>query len=215
MLTSHEQRADILRVCISRGEEEVTMLTATVDDLLGWEPCSRWTEDCIRNVAGKKERWSALEVLDLPILPEEKLWIVLRPELIPEPLLHELACRFAEQVLPIWESRYPEDQRLRLAIEAKRAWIRGEISRGELDAAGSAAWSARAVAEAVARAAARAVAWAAADAAAWAWSAAWEAARDSAFAAARSAAIAETRVRQVAIVRKLIEVRATEFEICA
>ena len=90
--------------------------------------------------------------------------------------LHEFACWCAEQVLPIFEKEYPDDNRPRLAIEAKRKWLKKEISDDELDAAWAAAWATAWDAK-DAWAAARAAAWAAARAAACdaAWAAAWDA----------------------------------------
>jgi hypothetical protein len=117
----------------------------------------------------------------------------------------------AEQVIDIYEKKYPEDKRPRLAIEAAKkciglkcaaAWdARAAAWAAAWDAARAAAWdaawdaarsaagdAARAAAVA-ARAAAWAAAWAAARAAAWdaAWAAAgdaWDAARAAAWAAA-------------------------------
>ena len=95
-------------------------------------------------------------------------------------LLHEFACTCAEDVLALVEQ---PDERSVAAIEAKRKWLKGEITDEELDAAWdasrAAAWDAagaasRAAAGAVARAAARAAAWSAA------WAAARAAARDAA-----------------------------------
>ena len=85
--------------------------------------------------------------------------------------LNEWACCNAEVALLVAAL---EDSRCWEAIEAKRAWLRGEISDKELAAARAAAWDA---------------AWDAALAAAWdaardsAWDAAWAAARDAARAA--------------------------------
>jgi hypothetical protein len=68
--------------------------------------------------------------------------------------LHEFAIWCAEQCLHEFEKKYPDDLRPRQAIEAKRKWLKGEISNEDLDAArsaasdaagsaaGSAAWSA-------------------------------------------------------------------------
>src|SRR5699024_6815760 len=78
--------------------------------------------------------------------------------------LHEFACICAERALTL---AHVKDERCWNAIKAKRAWLRGEISDDELDAAWAAAWDA---------------AWAAA------WDAAWDAARDAAWDAARDAA---------------------------
>ena len=65
------------------------------------------------------------------------------------------AADCAENVLPIFEKKSPNDDRPRKAIEAARAFARGEIDRNQLAAAWAAAW-----------AAASAAAWAAAGAAA-------------------------------------------------
>jgi hypothetical protein len=68
------------------------------------------------------------------------------------------AADCAEMVLPIYEKRYPDDKRPRLAIQAARDYANGLITMEELAAS-----------RAAARAAAR-------DAA---WAAAWDAARDA------------------------------------
>lgn len=86
---------------------------------------------------------SEIDFLNLENIPhEDKLWIILRENFIPENDLHELACVFAERVLPIFERELPKDLRPRKAIEAKRKWIKKEITSVELAAAGSAVGSA-------------------------------------------------------------------------
>ena len=115
----------------------------------------------------------------------------------------------AEQCLKIYEDKYPEDKRPRLAIEAAENWANKQsdaawaANAAARAAASDAAWTANDAANDAARAAARAAAWAANDAAsdaardaAWAaraaaWAAAWaanDAANDAARAAARAAA---------------------------
>ena len=76
------------------------------------------------------------------------------------------AADCAERGLPLFEARRPDDARPRRAIEAARAFARGEIGRGELRAAAYAAHAAYAAADYAAYAAAYAAASAAADAAA-------------------------------------------------
>jgi len=69
------------------------------------------------------------------------------------------AADCAEHVLPYFEEQYPSDDRPRKAVEAGRAWARGEIALGEARAAAFAAHAAaRDADQAAARAAARAVA---------------------------------------------------------
>jgi hypothetical protein len=99
-------------------------------------------------------------------------------------ILHEFACLCAEDALKVsgWN-----DERSVKAIEAKRKWLKGEISDDELSAAESAAWSV-----------VRSAAWSAAESAAWsaAWSAAESAARSAAESAAWSAAWSAARSAQ-------------------
>ncbi len=45
----------------------------------------------------------------------------------------------AEHVLPYFEEKYPKDNRPRNAVEAGRAWVRGEIAMSEARAAAIAA----------------------------------------------------------------------------
>jgi hypothetical protein len=84
-----------------------------------------------------------------------------------DPASHRLlacwAADCAEHVLPLFASRHPDDDRLRRAIVAARAWSRGEITVGEARAA---AVAAHAAARDAADEAARAVACACGHAAA-------------------------------------------------
>ena len=67
------------------------------------------------------------------------------------------AADCAERVLPYFEEKYPKDDRPRKAIEAARAWMRGEIRVGPARVAAVAVHAAaRDADEAAARAAARA-----------------------------------------------------------
>ena len=136
------------------------MKTVTVEQFKKFGPC--WLETAegrekFARIAAIKNEWTALDVLNLPdVLAEDKLWSVLREEFIDAPILHEFACRCAEYALSFVAS---PDPRSIAAIEAKRKWLRGEITDAELDSAWDAAWDA---------------AWAAA------WDAAWDVATDAA-----------------------------------
>lgn len=71
----------------------------------------------------------------------------------------------AEHVLPYFEEKYPKDNRPRKAVEAGRAWVRGEMAMSEARTAAVAAHAAAHDADhAAARAAARAAGHAAATA---------------------------------------------------
>ena len=144
------------------------MKTITYEDFVSFNPC--WlTDEEERNehaaqlarYRAMRDKWSAIDILRLDeVDAEDRLWLVLREELIDAPILHEFACRCADRAI----ARIGKpDSRSVAAIEAKRKWLRGEISDDELDAAWDAALAA---AKYAARAAARAAAMAAARAAA-------------------------------------------------
>ena len=158
------------------------MKTVTPEQFKEFGPC--WLETAAgrkryARVAAMRDEWSALDVLALDgVSNEDKLWAVLREEFIDAPVLHEYACRCAEYALTF--VREP-DSRSIAAIEAKRKWLRGEISNYDLTAARAAAWAAACDAACDA-------AWAAWDAAAWAACNATTAAYDAARAAACDAA---------------------------
>lgn len=67
-------------------------------------------------------------------------------------LLVEWACDCAERALPIFEKRYPDDQRPRKAIETTRGWLRGEASIEQVRESRRAAYAAAAAASAAATA---------------------------------------------------------------
>ena len=167
------------------------MKTVTVEQFRNFGPC--WLETAAgrqryARVAAMRNEWSALDVLALDgVSNEDKLWAVLREEFIDAPVLHEYACRCAEYALTF--VREP-DSRSIAAIEAKRKWLRGEISNDDLTAA-------RAACDAAADAA-----WTAADAAA---GAAAVAAANAAWTAARAAARDAAREHEVEILRELLE----------
>ncbi len=67
------------------------------------------------------------------------------------------AADCAERVLPFFEAKYPDDHRPRMAVDATRAWVRGEIRVGEArEAALAAHAAARDAEQGAARDAARA-----------------------------------------------------------
>lgn len=188
-------REEERRICgRGNGRRGDRMKSITYEEFLKFKPCWLKTEGGaarLKKIGARKERWTALDILTLDdVDAEDKLWAVLRVELIYARILHEFACWCAEEALIHVEN---PDERSWNAIKVKRAWLRGEASDAERSAAEAAAWSAawsaaedaawsaeRSAAWSAARAAAEAAAWAAAEAAAWSatWSDAWSAARE-------------------------------------
>jgi len=125
---------------------------------------------------GRDTPITLLQILDINGF-DDALW-ALRACDDAETFSRLLACDYAEHVLPIFETQYPDDDRPRKAIAVSRRHAHGEATDAELSAAGAAgaAWAAWYAAEAAARDAARA-----------AWNAAWADARDAARAAGAAA----------------------------
>ena len=184
------------------------MKTLTVDDVMKMEPCGWDDEDDGTNYTRKRvsalwagrKRLSLLEVLDLGIPVDDRLWCVMHA--LDNYTARVFACDLAGHVLHIFEANYPDDRRPRECLETIHRCLRGEASKDELataaDAAAAASNAAWATAAWGASRAASWAAWAAADAA---WGAAWAAAYVAGRAAASAAGAAEhdwqlSRVRE-------------------
>ena len=181
------------------------MKTVTVEQFKSFRPC--WLETAegrkrFARISAIRNEWTALEVLNLPYVPaQDKLWSVLREEFIKAPILHEFACRCAEYALSFVKN---PDPRSIAAIEAKRKWLRGEITDAELYAARDAAWYA--AGDAVSRAAREAVIATANRAErASAWDAAWYAAKAATWSDESNTTWDAASKHEVEILRQLLK----------
>ena len=127
----------------------------TVDQIMAWRPCSEYTRERVTELIGKGK--TPLQIAKLKISAQDRLWVLLREEIIPARELHLLACDFAQAV-----AHLNPDPRVQAAIDAKRLWVDGKITDAQL-AAAEAAW----VAAGEAACAAWEAVWAAAGEAAW------------------------------------------------
>ena len=135
----------------------------TLEQLLSFDPCWAACDEGMRRLKYYNRKLggkaNALDILRLRRIPaDDRLWTVLREDMIPAAILHEFGCWCAERAL---SKTINPDPRSMEAVAVKRRWMRGEATDDEL----TAAWAA-------ARAAARAAQDAAQDAA-------WAAARDT------------------------------------
>lgn len=173
------------------------MNSITYEEFLKFNPCWLKTEEGaarLKEIGAQKERWTALDILALDdVSAEDKLWAVLREELIDARILHEFACWCAEDALSHVENA---DERSWNAIKVKRAWLRGEASDEELVDARATAWAA---ALAAAAAIPLKMEWNSVpfdvllaidrrEALSVAWAATWDSTRDAAWTAAEDAA---------------------------
>jgi hypothetical protein len=173
--------------------------TVTVRQFLSWGPC--WPKDKLDALLDQyeDEPWNALHVLDYRLLPkrlvsdEDRLWVVLRRELIPDPVWSEFGYWCADQARlsaadAMESAGLPNQAHLLRELEPvtdrDTADAAGDAARAASwaakdaagDAAGDASWAAKdaagdaagGVARAAASWAAKAASWAAAGAASWA-----------------------------------------------
>ena len=155
----------------------------TIKGILAWNPCERYTEEYLRELMGRRESVSLIEILAADVLAEDAVWAACHA--MNDRQRRHFACDCAESVLHL-----ANDPRSSEAVRVARLYADGRATDDELAAAWAAA---RDAARDAARAAAWAAAWAAASAAARAaraaaWDAAWDAARAAAWNAALDAA---------------------------
>ena len=142
----------------------------TADQLIPWLAPVLWEVEVCGTVVGDLEKYAGRQAR---LIRQVVAWN--------EGTMRLFAADCAERVLPLFEKERPNDDRPRKAIEAARAYARGEITTYELqrarDAAGQAAAARDAAghAWAAARDAGDAARTAGAAAARDAWAAAWDA----------------------------------------
>ena len=78
-------------------------LTCTIEDVLAWGPCDDYDAYRLAELFGRQKRLSAIQILDLDIPTCDRLWAVLRGELVPEKLLREFAHQCAAHNLHLVE----------------------------------------------------------------------------------------------------------------
>ena len=112
----------------------------TIKQVLSWGPCENYTRERIEELFTGRKTVAVQDILSMDIPARDRLWAVLREELVPATILHEFMCWCAEQALVRErEAGREPDPRSWAAIEAKRAWLRGEIDGKVLAAAWEAA----------------------------------------------------------------------------
>jgi hypothetical protein len=102
----------------------------TFEQVMAWKPC--YSQEQVEELFAEREVLTLEDVFNLDISPAHRLWVLLREELISAPVLHEFACRVAEQALALRTNPDPQSV---AAIATKRAWLRGEIDEEQLSEA--------------------------------------------------------------------------------
>jgi hypothetical protein len=98
-----------------RPKKDVKMIT--LETIKALKPCKDRLDNYVKHYSEKSFTHSQFMGLK-NITQEDKIWAALR--LIPQAKLRFAAADIAESVLDIYEAKYPNDNKPRLAIEAAR-----------------------------------------------------------------------------------------------
>ena len=177
------------------------MKTLTVSVILALNPC--YSESRVRELFGDRETVTVLEVAQAEISPDDRVWLLLQPGVLPADVRTDATARIV--------TRAVTSHALHCGNTAVEEWARGWLDG--TDRSQAAAWAAaRAAAWDAARAAAES-AWDAARAAAWdAARAAWDAARAASESAAWAAAERQMQVADIVAAISAAEVAQAEAE---
>jgi hypothetical protein len=147
---------------------EMDMKTFNIEELRSWNPCYDPIKYLPEDFNG-----TTLDIINNKKIPfEDRLWVVLRNDLISDKLMRLFAVWSYRQTLLFIKNPDP------ISIEAANVaekYANGEITEQELSAAASAAWSAATSATWSAWSAAESATWSAKSDVESAWSAAWSA----------------------------------------
>ncbi len=109
------------------------MKKVTLETIMNWNPCEEYPEERIKKLMGRKKYVKLDDIWKVKLdNRNDYLWFALRSEFISEENLHLIAIYAAELVLPVYEKKYPDDDRPRKAIQAKKDWLKGKITDNEL-----------------------------------------------------------------------------------
>jgi hypothetical protein len=116
------------------------MLYTTLNEIRNFSPCGYDWKQLLTYLNKTKADDESLDFKTIleAVGIKDTLWYLRTQEFKD---YYKLVVRVAYSVLPIFENKYPEDKRPRLAIEAVEKFINGKISKEELDKYGGSAWA--------------------------------------------------------------------------
>lgn len=113
----------------------------TVEFVMSHDPCWNDAEARVRALLGRGK--TLLQCLDLPgVSNADKVWLATRKGACSERVQRLFAAACAERVLPLYEARFPDDERPRVAIQTAVRFALGLEAAEELESARHAAHAA-------------------------------------------------------------------------
>ena len=109
------------------------MRSVTIDDVMDFGILPGYSRHRVEQLFGDQNRLTALDILESDIPYYDRLWAVLREDLISARVLHLFGCWCAEQALLAERTAGREpDLRIWSSLEAKRKWVDGLVTDDEL-----------------------------------------------------------------------------------
>ena len=105
------------------------MKSITLDEIMDLYPCGEYSRERIAKLMGRRKSVTALDVLAADIPDGDRLWLVLRPELLDERTLRELACDFAQSAL---ERHGNGDIRSQQAVDMALGYAAGVVCADDM-----------------------------------------------------------------------------------
>ena len=184
-------------------------LTTTFNKLRASNACKKGYKKLAKALGGVRKYGADTEINLLTILDangfDDAMWSLHATLEDSDSIKRLIACDFAESVLHIFESKRPDDDRPRKAIESARGFVAGTVSKVVMQEARAAAYAAAYASDASAYAAAYAADAYAAYASAYTDDAASDAAYAASDAATREKARSDKKKQLAAILRKHLE----------
>ena len=109
------------------------MKSITLITLMSWRPCPPYPRGRIKRLFAGRKRITWRGVAKCRIPAADRLWVLLRTELVDEAILFEFACDVAERALMAERAagREPHADSWD-AIAVKRRWLKGEATDEDL-----------------------------------------------------------------------------------
>lgn len=111
------------------------VVSATVDDVMAWEPCSRYPRSRIEQLWGNHSAITRTQFLELKIPPEDLNWGALQPFWWSDTELRQLCGELIKSRLQTFETAHPEETQPRQFLALIKQYLNGQATLPEVKTA--------------------------------------------------------------------------------
>lgn len=102
---------------------KLTELGMTIAEVWGLHPCEEYTDDRLHRLWAGRESLLPSDVVALDIPPQDRIWLLVRWKRLTKHSRVAFTCACARELLPMWQTLYPEDYRPQMALEIAETWL--------------------------------------------------------------------------------------------